>query len=264
MSIKIVMYEMSCHKRARIVAAAMDEGLKRHGIETIVRERFAGVEGDIAVAYGWIHEPIFKKYPAYMYFDLGYWDRKPKGQPKEGMHRLSINSWCPTDCMARGMPQDRLDESGIVMSARSTGRDILVAAMSEKAARTHGYAFRQWEDAAMCTMRGVTKRRIIYRPKPSKAAPGVPIGEALRQASCVVSHHSNVAVEAMIEGVAVYAEKGVGRLVSIPDLRGVDAARPPCLEDRVAFLADIAYCQWTPEEMRKGEVWEHASSLVHK
>jgi hypothetical protein len=264
MSIKIVMYEMSRHKRARIVAAAMDEGLKRHGIKTIVRDRFTGVEGDLAVAYGWIHEPIFKKYGHYLYFDLGYWDRKPKGQPKEGMHRLAINSWCPTDYMGRGMPQDRWDAARIPMSALSTGRDILVAAMSEKAARTHGYAFRQWEDAAMLTMRTFTKRRIIYRPKPSKAQPGVPIADALRQASAVVSHHSNVAVEAMIEGVAVYAEKGVGTLVSIPTLRQIDIAQPPDLETRVAFLSDIAYCQWTPQEMRQGDVWEHVSKMVYK
>ena len=264
MSIKIVMYEMSRHKRARIVAAAMDEGLRRHGIKTIVRDKFRGVEGDIAVAYGWVHEPIFKEYGRYLYFDLGYWDRKPKGQPKEGMHRLSINSWCPADGMARGMPHDRLDKSGVQMAAASRGRDILVAAMSEKAARTHGYAFKQWEDEAIARMNAYTKRSIVYRAKPSKSVPGVPIIEALRASSCVVAHHSNVAVEAMIEGVAVYAEKGIGRLVSMKDLREVDYARPPDLETRLAFLADVAYCQWTPEEMRKGEVWNHVSSMVYK
>jgi len=263
MSIKIVMYEMSRHKRARIVAAAMDEGLRRHGIKTIVRDKFRGVEGDIAVAYGWIHEPIFKKYGSYLYFDLGYWDRKPKGQPKEGMHRLSISSWCPTDRMARGMPTDRLGKSGELLRF-STGRNILIAGMSEKAARTHGYAFKQWEDEAMVRMRAYTNRPIVFRPKPSKAVPGTPISDELRRSAVVVSHHSNVAVEAMIEGVAVYAEKGVGKLVSMKDLREVEYARPPDLETRIAFLADIAYCQWTPEEMRRGEVWEHASSLVYK
>jgi len=261
---KIVMYDISRHKRARIVANAMNDGLKRHGIKTIVRDKFNGVEGDIAVAYGWVHETVFKAYGKYLYFDLGYWDRKPSGKPKEGLHRLSINSWCPVEYMARGMPADRLTDSGIVISEQSTGKNIFVAGMSEKACRTHGFAFKQWEENAMQVIRGVTKRPIVYRSKPSKAVPGTPIAEELRRSSAVVAYHGGVAVDAMIEGVAVYMEKGIGTLGSMKDLREVDAATPPDMETRIAFLSDVAYCQWTPEEMRNGKVWNHVSSLVYK
>jgi hypothetical protein len=259
---RIVIYEVGQHKRARIIAAAMREGFGRHGVQVSTQDRFNGVHGDIAIAYGWNHEPIFKKYKNYIYFDLGYWDRKPQGAPKEGAHRVCINSWSPVDNMIRDRPMDRLLESGIDLWASPHGGDVLIAAMSAKAAVTHGYNFMQWENEMSSQIRPFTKRGIVLRTKPSKAHPGIPIIEALQNSHIVISHHSNVAVDAMIRGVAVYAEKGIGKLVSISDIRGLDYAKPPCVDDRLQFLADVAYCQWTPEEMRNGKVWENLKNQV--
>jgi hypothetical protein len=31
----------------------------------------------------------------------------------------------------------------------------------------------------------------------------------------------------------------------------------PEMPDRDQWLSDLAYCQWTPAEMRSGVVWKH-------
>lgn len=262
-SLKAVIYMVGNHKRARIIADAMRMGFKRTGVDHVVRQRFTGVEGDFAVAYGWNHEAVFKHYGKYIYFDLGYWDRKPKGQPKEGLHRMSINSWSPVDTMVYDRPGDRLEATFQGLELRnSKGREILIAGMSAKAANVYGFNYYQWETEFEKTIRPFTKRVIVQRPKPTKTVPGIPVQEALQRSSLVASYHSNIAVEAMIEGVAVYTERGIGTLVSIKDLREIDTARPPMEDERLAFLRNIAYCQWAPSEMRTGEVWNHAKDRL--
>ena len=260
--LKIAIYNVSRHKRGRIIAEAMIAGFARHGVQTVACDRFTGRQGDIALAYGWNHKAIFDSYPDYLYFDLGFWDRKPQGNPKEGAHRLCVSSWSPVDRMKLGRPHDRFKVSGIELLPETKGRDILVAGMSPKASRFYGFTFNKWEEDAIQAIRTFTKRRIVLRAKPTKTLPGIPVIEALRQSSVVVSYHSNIAVDAMIYGTANYTEKGIGTMVSIPSLKDIDTAKPPSYETRKQFLSDVAYCQWTPEEMRNGEVWQDVKDSI--
>lgn len=101
----------------------------------------------------------------------------------------------------------------------------------------------------------------MYRPKPSdkhrQSIRGVgydtrPIAEALASAKAVVTHHSNIAVEALAAGVPVHCVTGAGAACSVPlDRLG---ERP---EGRESFLADVAYLQWSLDEMRSGAYWAH-------
>lgn len=270
--IKPVLYATSGHGRAAHVALAMQEGFKRHGIVAPIVTTWRGqVEGDVAVAYGWIHEPVFTATRAaggaFVYWDLGYWNREPskdKGGSREGAYRLGLNSWDTADTMRRNCPADRFEAAGIVLQERPHGADqVLVIGMSEKAAGTHGFRPGQWESQMHARLRELgTGLNVIMRPKSKMDQQ--PIELVLRHCMVAVMHHSNVAVDALIQGVPVFAKKGVGRLVSRGDIEyaGSIGWDIQTIETRRRLLQDIAYAQWTPAEMRTGAAWDHIKGLI--
>lgn len=281
---KVVLYSIANHGRAGHIATAMRDGLRRHGIAAEIKLRWNGqVAGDVAIAYGWKHEPVFSAYREagghYAYFDMGYFNRKPgkdKGGNREGHHRLAVDSWDTADTMIRGCPLNRWLALGIEIQpirpdfvAPDWPGAVLVAGMSDKAAKTHGFLPGQWERdtvAALAPMRVATGRQVILRAKPTHIDAVAPIEDVLRGCALIVTHHSNVAVDGLVAGVPCHAVKGVGKLVS---LKGGYLASPhqlqwtqPTFEARRQLLADVAYAQWTPEEMRTGEAWEHIRRVI--
>lgn len=249
---KIIVYTFKGNSHIAHVGAAIHKGLKRYGLNVETRNEFKGVEGDIAVAYGWVHEPAFAAYGRYLFFDMGYW-----GRGREGNYRLAINDWCPSWKMRRDMPIDRLNRSGkCVESLGQRGKNIIVCGMSKKAAGTHGLVHDQWELGVVEEFRRAGYP-VVWRPKGSLP----PIDQALDGARALVAYHSNCTVDALFAGVPFHCLSGVGRLMAHP-MKGLITASARSYYDRVKFLADVAYCQWTPDEMRSGEVWDYAKDIV--
>lgn len=275
---KVVVYSFSAQGRAAHIAQSMATGLRKHGIEADVERRWDGqVRGDVAVAYGWIHEPVFTAYRQagghFAYFDMGYFNRKPagdKGGSREGHHRLAVNSWDTADTMRIGCPVDRWKALGIeVQPWRDQMSEpvprILVAGMSGKAAGTHGFAPGQWEREALAFLREFFPHYpVTLREKPANLDAVEPIVSVLGRHTMVISHHSNVSVDALIAGVPSWAKKGVGKLFSYTQLIDAVGLRGPTIPDdrRLELLSDIAYAQWTPAEMRSGEAWTHIRRII--
>ncbi len=272
---KIVLYSVANQGRAGHVAEAMQAGLRRHGITADILTRWNGqVAGDMAIAYGWKHEPTFSAYRRagghFAYFDMGYFNRKPsgdKGGSREGHHRLAINEWDTIGTMKRGQPSDRWDELGIeIQPDRAPTSDmILVAGMSDKAAGTHGFKPGQWErDTVSHLTARFPTRQVILRAKPRNLDSVEPIAQVLERTGFIVTHHSNVAVDGLVAGVPCWSRKGVGKLVSRGEnaVEGALMAYQPSFEERRALLADVAYCQWAPDEMRSGAAWAHIKELI--
>lgn len=278
-----VLYCSSRHPRAEDIAKAMAEGFRRHNVPFMTRPVWRGqVEGDIAIAYGWAHETVFTAYKAagahYAYWDLGYWNRHPdggkRGGAREGHHRLAVDSWDTADTMGCGYPGDRLQATPVQLqpilpaSRLAIRNTILVAGMSEKGAKTHGYAYRQWEGQIMSDIHALivsSGLRVEFRDKPPRKSPKPvePIAAVLQRCCLVVSHHSNVAVDALIAGVPSWCRKGVGTLWSAASLEeAVRRSVPVSSQARQQYLQDIAYAQWTPAEMRSGEAWDHIKRLI--
>ena len=261
----------SANRRARHIAQGFAEGMRRHGVEAVVSNRFDGVAGDLAVAYGWIHEPIFEAYRRagghYVYWDLGYWGRRPTISPVEGYHRMALDAWDTLTYMRQGMPADRWDALNIGVSVNQRrGSDVIVAGMSDKAAGTHGFAPGRWEEWAESYVRElVPDANVVMRAKPNKRARAVrPIEQALETAKLIVTHHSNVALDAIVAGVPVFCRKGIGRLAS-PEVLTADYIRDPVqpvYSVRRQILYDAAYQQWTPAEMRDGRAWDFIREML--
>lgn len=259
---QVALYALRSNRRALHVAEAMQQGLAAAGIKSPIRTDFRhGVEGDVAIAYGWSHEAIFRQYRHYLYFDLGYWGRTGQVTARDGYYRLAVNDWSPSINMLREMTHTRIRDIKISNQDDISRDKILIAAMSEKSAATHGYKFLQWEQDML---RRIGGRSAYVRHKPRKNQTDVvPIEKALREVKTVVTLHSNCVIDALKMGVPVYAERGVGVLFSVSFS---EILRPPVLSecDRRQLLSDISWTQWTPQEMREGGVWEYASKILRK
>lgn len=273
---KPVIYAATTHGRCAHVALAMQQGFKRHGFVVPIMTRMPAVpQGDVALAYGWLHRPAFEVYRAagghFAYWDLGYWNRSPdksKGGTREGAYRLAINSWDTADHMRRGCPDDRWRESGLALRPRGPhGRAVLVPGMSDKAAGTHGFYPMQWERQMLARLERLVPGDVLFRPKTARLTGMEPIDRVLQRCRAVVTNHSNVALDAIIAGVPCIATKGVGRLLTVEgalDIVEATGIWPECPSDdqRQALVQDVAYAQWTPAEMRTGAAWDHIRGIL--
>ena len=244
-------------KRYRLIAEAMAAGIARCGDHPKVAPmRGPHVAADVGVMYGWKHHATLQRYPRFVYADLGYWQR-------DRYYRLAAGGWGPEGYVRAGLPMTRFESLGLQIKPwRREGAEIIVAGSTAKAAIEHGYGYTQWERQTIARLQGCG-RPVVYRPKPNDpmAAPipgsgydKRPISEALSSAWAWVTHHSNSAVDALLAGVPVHCEIGAAAAMSLP-LESIATAPLPA--GREQFLADVAWLQWTIEEMRSGEAWAH-------
>ena len=281
MATTVAVYYIANRHRSVHVANAMFQGIKSLGDNVVLRDEkdYAGVEADVAVFYGLEGNTprIFRDYKRIAkaaYVDLGYWGRVLPEDKWSGHHKIVINDRHPTDYFQNRRHDDsrvkqfRLQLKMWRESARFPDghKHILLAGMGDKGAAAEGYDAEEWERWAIEKIREVTKRIIIYRPKPSwKSArpivgksilyspPKQKLDEVLHGAHAIVTHHSNVAIDGLIAGVPCFTVKGVASKMGTNNLLMIEDPLFP--EDRQQFLNDVAYCQWSVKEMREGIAW---------
>ena len=279
MSARVVVYQIPYHHRSAVICEAMEQGIRRHGVEVIRKfeTEYSGIEADYAVFYGLEGKlsRIFKEYIANaeakgtkaLYIDLGYWKRKERSNKFGGYHKIVVNARHPTEYFQRRVHDDsRLRELNVSIEPwRRGGNHILIAGMGDKGAAAEGYDIEQWERWAIGKIRENSKRAIVYRPKPSwkRAKPIAGVGysgrliecvHALRDCFAVVTHHSNVAVDAICMGIPAFCWHGVAKPMSLQDLSLIEKPMKP--DSREQWVRDISWCQWNVEEMKKGIAWK--------
>lgn len=272
---KVAVYFAPGNHRSVLIAQAMADGIRRCGHEPMIKTStsYKGMPPtNVAIFYGLALglARVFNDYRrsgrTAVYCDLGYWSRRIRTR-HDGFHKVSVNDRHPTEyLMAKNHPPDRFEQHGVpILPWREEGRHILVAGMSAKAAIAEQLRPNLWEEQTIARLRQLTKRPIIYRPKPNwKAAkkisgaafePDAPLKELLRDCHAVVTHHSNVGVDALLSGVPVFCEKGAASLLAAGGLASIE--QPIMPEGREQWAANLAYCQWNIEEMREGLAYRY-------
>lgn len=271
---RIVIYFATQNERSKICAEAMRKGIERFeaSVEFKHASTYRWPEHDVAVFYGLAGglRQVFDDYRTRrrkaVYIDLGYWNRRKRTR-FDGFHKITVNDRHPTEYFQKFKhPSDRFDAQGVrILPWRAGGDRIIVAGMSAKAALASGFMPHEWERATIAKLRTLTKRPIVYRPKPNwlGAQPiegsifmkEEPIEDVFRNAHCVVAHHSNVAVDAILAGIPAICTQGVASAFAAATLADLEALVLP--DNRIQWAADIAYCQWSIEEMQKGVPWSH-------
>lgn len=273
-SVKVIY--MPGNSRSMMLCRAMAQGAEREGYYVRQQDftKYRRPDADIAVFYGAKDSlaDVLRDYPAAgrhtIFMDLAYWGRQFKGLQE--YHKVVVNGRHPTAYFQKVKhPDDRVKVFGLRPKRWTHGRHILLCGMSKKGSISFGYQPQEWERAAIAEIRKHSQRSIIYRPKPScRESPAIAgvrfspptqkLSSVLTNCHAVVTRHSNTAVDALLAGVPVFCWDGVGQPMGLQDLSRIEDPIYP--EGRDQWLADVAYCQWTLEEMLNGTVWRHLKS----
>ena len=264
-------------KRSKALCHAMSVGISRCGDKVVTKPAatFNGEpKSDVAVFYG-LRGELMDVYNIFqergkqtVLIDLGYWKRLEGGR-LSGYHKLVVNGFQPNKYY-QNFDHDlsRLEKMELELKPHNPkGGYILVAGMSEKSAGIYGLGPQEFEEHVIASLKESTDIPIVYRPKPSwpgakpisgsKYSTKTDIEKDIENCKMVITHHSNVAIDAIIAGKpCVVLGDGVGLNMSTT-LKDLDSPYFPTDEERLKWLSDIAYIQWNVSEIRRGKPWQH-------
>lgn len=253
-----------------MVCKAMAKGIERCGDKAVVRtDRDNVMIGfDACVLWGYtpscqqaIRNCIALGIP-WVFLDMGYWRRE------KHYFKVAVNDRHPTTyLMKKELPADRFNQLGLSIKdwKHNNSGSIIVAGMSHKAAWSWGLGTEQYEKHTLAKLKMMYPEiPLIYRPKPSFMGstrfPGVgydkrlPIRSLFEKAMAVVSHHSNVCCDALLEGIPAFAIHGAASAIVNHDLTKLRDYHYP---ERKVWAQNLAYCQWNLDEMARGECWSY-------
>jgi len=161
----------------------------------------------------------------------------------------------------RKCPRDRAAALGAeVRPWRKSGRYIIVCPPTEYFMQAHDCE--DWLEKTLTALRGLTDRPIRIREKPVPGEKSVPLAKALATAHALVTHSSNVAIEAACLGTPVFvAPASAAAPIGCTEL---DRIEEPTYPDREPWLAHLAYNQFSFEEIRSGEAWRMLLELEER
>ena len=252
----------------RPVTDAFERCFRDRGWQVKVAARVRdGEEPDLIAGYGW-REPMRTAHDRWpdrvLHCDLGFWSRSEYVKLAYG------GRWSPlSDYEYDGT---RLARHGVkILPTRPPGNRVLLCGMSAKAAGTYNLKPQEWEADVIKRLRRVDAE-VTYRPKPTWGGAsrihgadfdrsGRTIEQALRETDAVVSHHSNVAVDALAAGLPIYVDVGISKTLSVPAPEDAISAEAPGIEARTAFVRQVAWHQWTLAELVEGSWLELPAPL---
>jgi len=188
----------------------------------------------------------------YLYLDNGYFGR---GE----YYRVTLNS-LQHDGTGNAKP-DRFHKFGIpILPWRKTGDKIILTAQSEL---WYSLLFHEerhkWIYSTQELIRVWSHREIVLRMKPDPI-PNHWVEEgfltALQGQWAVVTHSSNTAVEAILQGIPGFVThpEAAPKTLGFHNLDNIE--NPPYPEGREQWAWNLAANQWTVEEMRNGTCWK--------
>ena len=254
------------------MATAVRRGASVHGDTVQILEGYTGVadvEGLILFGIGGHSRHIWDDYDGKhrILIDKGY-SRMP-------YYRVAINYFQPLAYMDRiQRPDDRLARLGIKFQKyKGEGDAILFDGASNKYCLWMGLGdWIAWGESMVAKIRHHTDRPIIYRPRPSHNEPvsingaelsGGPLADDLARSAVVVSYGGNIGWDAAISGVSHFA---IGDSIARPISETVwERLDDPLIPDkRNAWAANVAYCQWTIDELSSGEAWGYIRQEINR
>ena len=85
------------------------------------------------------------------------------------------------------------------------------------------------------------------------------IYDDLKDAHCTISYTSGSSIDSILAGIPVITCSEYNFLYSISSHSLEDVENPKCGK-REQLLYDLAYAQWSVEEIRQGKPWQHLIS----
>lgn len=183
----------------------------------------------------------------FYYIDNGYF-RPSRHREKDysGYYRITKNAE-QHDGSGLADPA-RWNALGIELEPwRPRGEYVLVICQSKTYFEMRGLSHGGWLWQTLADIARLSDRPVIVRAKPTRHTKRRDIRFDLDKAWCVVTHTSNVAVDAVVKGIPVYVTGQCAASVMAGD--DIDEPRLP---DREQWAWNLAANQWTLDEVRTG------------
>lgn len=243
MSEKIKTYATG-HQHSNVICAAFNEGCKGQLVPPLkLLNGPAAMYGilrgtdKIIKACEWLNRDYY--YIDHGYINAGHYD---------GFYRISVNARQCNPHPHKKRPDDRWRKLNRELRPwKRSGKSILVVPLTGHIAEFYQINPREWLEQVTSEVSLWTERPIVIKPKDEGE-----IHDYLKDAWCVVTHSSNVAVDALLEGVpAVVLGESAAKPVS---WEWANIEKPEWIE-REWWVHELAYNQFTLSEMRDGTAW---------
>lgn len=205
-------------------------------------------DGNPFVVYGqrWLAEeiipPALKTGRPFWHIDNGFW--LPGRGTAIGYYRISYRGLAPV--LLKDAPHREIERSPTFRPWRQDGSHILFAHPGLGFGRCVGLNMPEWIEVTRRRLHARTRRKIIEREKYCSR----PLVDDLRGCWAVVTHSSNVAIDAVIAGIPVFVyPNSPAAPVGNPYLENIESPRMP---DREAWFRSLMCQQFTIHEMRDG------------
>lgn len=155
-------------------------------------------------------------------------------------------------------PSDRWESLGVELRPwREDGGHVLVCGQIPWDASVQDSNHQAWINETINRLKAVTTKEVKFRPHPKFApVPLPPLADELAGAHAVVTYSSNSAVDAALAGIPVFAadQGSMAWPIANKSFAWIDA---PVKPRREQWAYNLAYTQWTREEMQEGKPWRH-------
>lgn len=281
-----VVFLSSDKARERILSEAFVAGVKAHGdtyeVHRLQPEPVTYEQADAVCMVGVKSKELFRGHVRagvhVVMLDKGYSRHAVSGAVRAWEYwRVAVDAHHPTHYLDRiARPSDRFERLKLdVKPWRKKGEHVVFAGSSAKYHSFYDlpdptrYAYKM-----LRRLSGQTSRRLVYRPKPSwkDAEPiagsdyseGGSIADVLEGAHALVTHGSNACFEAVISGVpCIITGDAVAKNISSHDCEDIENLRLATDEERMQWLSNLSYCQWTMREMLSGEAWQYIRPEIY-
>jgi hypothetical protein len=257
-------------------------GVTKWGDETEKVEKTSKDElpdGDVFCVVGVKSAKLFRRIKdagkRVVFFDKGYFRHRGPTRTWE-YWRVSLDEHHPTNYVAAAkhrptrwdyISKRRVSEKPFAW--RDGGNQIVYAGSSEKYHSFVGLPNpTEYAATIVSELKSLSNRLIIYRPKPtwkgaepvkgaSFSGPNDSIGDAIKHAWCLVTNGSNASFDAVLAGIpCIVLGDAIARPISSQSLKDIENPYLATEGERQQWLANIAWCMFTEEEMASGLAWQ--------
>jgi len=196
----------------------------------------------------------------YYYVDTGYFGN----DKRKHYHRITKNAMQYFGKLDPECPDDRFVKTGTRLLKYRPGTNILICPPSDKAMKYWNLDLEDWLKITINDIKKSTDRPIVIREKPLRSVrtESDTIEMALsRDVHCMVTFNSIAAVESLIYGKPVFTMgPNAAQPLANTNLADIDNPCMPSMEEIRNLMCNLAYQQFTVNEMRDGTAWQMLNS----
>lgn len=175
-----------------------------------------------------------------------------------GYYRLTYRGLMPA--IFEQPDYDRANKFSVKIEPwRKTGRHILFASPGHGYGQCLGLDMARWQKKTLHRLDAITDRPIIVRDKILSR----PLDDDFRDCWAVVTHSSNVAVQAVLRGIPVFVEP-TSAAASVGNLDLTNLESPVMPDNREAWWASLLGQQFSIPEMANGTAYRYLSKVIEQ